>query len=319
MSEASKQAEQAAMFANRLRKLMRQRRRWAQREGVSCFRLYDQDIPEIPLVVDWYEGRLHMAEYVRRHERTPEEHDAWLDALVCAACEALEVPESSAYLKRRERQRGLAQYQRFASEGARCVVSEGGHRFWVNLSDYLDTGLFLDHRPTRRRVEGEASGRRVLNLFGYTGAFTVYAAAGGASETLTVDLSNTYLRWAQENLALNGLDQPQHRLLRADCCLWLREDEEAFGFDLAVVDPPSFSNSTSMSGTWDVQRDHVWLLRSVLARMRPGGVVYFSTNRRGFRLDRAEVPAEVEEISARSVPEDFRDRSIHRCFRMIAG
>jgi 23S rRNA (guanine2069-N7)-methyltransferase len=318
-------AGQAQMFANRLSKNARHLRKWAKRESVSCYRLYDRDIPEIPLAVDWYEGRLHMAQYERRGKEPDEEREGagWVEAMVEAACSALEVdPDSGVFLKLRRRQSDRSQYEKLGSEGARFEVGEAGLLFVVNLSDYLDTGLFLDHRDTRAEVGDQAKGKRVLNLFAYTGTFSVYAAAGGAASTRSMDMSNTYLAWAKENFALNGLETgpgTPHRLVRDDCCAYLREDRDLGAFDLAIVDPPSFSTSKSMAGTFDVLRDHVWLVRRVLTRLARGGVLYFSTNRRGFALDTGAVSgeAEVEDITRRTIPLDFqRNPNIHKCFRI---
>lgn len=308
------------MLANRLRKNRRRLKAWAKRESVSCFRLYDRDIPEVPLAVDWYEGRLHVAEYARPGTPEGEAHAPWLEALVAGAAEALGVTEDAVFLKRRERQRGEAQYERFAAQGARFEVGEGGHRFVVNLSDYLDTGLFLDHRPLRRRVQEEVAGRRFLNLFGYTGAFSVYAAAGGARSTATVDLSATYSDWAVENLRLNGFalpGQPEHRVVRADVDVWLQAQAPR-SFDVTMVDPPTFSNSKRMQGVFDVQRDHVDLIRAVARLTAPRGTIYFSNNFRKFKLDEAALArvVRVEDISDETIPPDFRDRRIHRCWRL---
>jgi 23S rRNA G2069 N7-methylase RlmK/C1962 C5-methylase RlmI len=310
------------MFANRLRKRHRVLRREARRCGVTCFRVYDRDIPELPFAVDDYEGRLHIAEYVRPHERTPDEHDAWLDAMGSAAADALGVDPADVWMKRRARQRGAEQYTRFARSDARFVVGEHGLRFEVNLSDYLDTGLFLDHRVARAGVRDEAKGRDVLNLFAYTGAFSVYAASGGARSVTTVDLSMTWLDIARRNFELNDLDTgPPHRFVRADVMQWLDDPATArAGFDLVILDPPTFSNSKRMQDVFDVQRDHVSMIRSVRERLRPGGVLLFSTNFRRFRLDdRAFAGFDVEETSETTVPFDFRNRRIHRSWRAVRG
>jgi 23S rRNA G2069 N7-methylase RlmK/C1962 C5-methylase RlmI len=301
------------MLVNRVRKNRKQLRKWSAREGVSCYRLYDKDIPEIPLAVDWYDGRLHVAEYKVKRESP----DGWAEELAAGLGEALEVPAEWVYVKSRQRQRGKEQYERVDDSGNRFQVEEGGHRFWVNLGDYLDTGLFLDHRPTRARVESEAGGKDVLNLFCYTGAFTVYAAAGGARSTLSIDLSKTYTAWAQDNLALNDLAGPSHRVQQHDVLAWLAAKAKA-EFDIVILDPPTFSNSKRMDKTFDVQRDHPWLLERTIARLRPGGICYFSTNFRRFKLadDIALGDAVVEDISDESVPPDFRNRRIHRCYRI---
>lgn len=314
------------MLANRLRKNRKRLKPWLKQQGITCHRIYDRDIPEIPLAIDWYEGRIHVAEYARHHERTPEAHAEWLDALVDGAVDALGGERERTWLKQRAPQRGLSQYERVDAAGAWAVVGEGGLKFKVNLSDYLDTGLFLDHRPARGWFRAEAEGRRCLNLFAYTGAFTVYAADGGAAATTTVDLSRNYLQWAEENLALNGHEArwggggiEGHTLVKADVTRWLK-DARARGwtYDLIVVDPPTFSNSKQMQGVFDVRRDHTELLDDVLTLLAPGGLAWFSTNSRTFRLQPPELPIGVspaEDVSEASIPRDFRDRRIHRCWR----
>lgn len=299
----------ASMFHDRLRKVARHRRKWARRAGVACYRLYDRDIPQIALVVDWYDGRLHVADAAKG------EGTIGLDELLIAAAQALEIAPDAVYVKRRERQRGSAQYTPFAREGARFTVPEGGHRFWVNLSDYLDTGLFLDHRRTRARIEAEAAGTTMLNLFAYTGSFSVYAAAGGARRTTTVDLSATYLDWAEANMALNGFVGPAHERVRADVLDWVvQARSQPTRYDLIVLDPPTFSNSKRMRTTFDVQRDHGRLLGLTRELLAPGGALYFSTNARRFTLD-ADISG-AEEIT--DIPPDFERRRPHRCWRVTA-
>ncbi len=309
-------AQQATDFANRLRKLARHLRRWPAR-GITCYRLYERDIPEIPLVVDRYEDRLHIAEFVRPHDRPPDEHAAWLRRMTETAAETLQVPLPHVYLKSRDRQRGNSQYERHNATGETLIVQEGGLKFRVNLSDYLDTGLFLDHRITRGMVRDAAEGKRVLNVFGYTGSFTVYAAAGGAVATKTIDLSRTYLDWAGENLRLNGLLQPRHAFVQADALSYIRQMPPTEVYDLAIVDPPTFSNSKRTTGDWETQRDYVALLDALLPHIQHGGVVFFSTNFRRFRWnDDACSEYDAREISHQTVPPDFRNRRIHRCWRL---
>lgn len=323
MSTDERTERQAEMLANRLRKNQRRLRSWARRESIGCYRLYDRDIPELPLVVDWYEGRLHVAEFARAGSPGEEDeasHEAWLAALVGRAAAALDVAPENVFLKRRERQRGLRQYERFSGVGARYVVREGGLSFIVNLSDYLDTGLFLDHRTTRQLVRAEAQGRRFLNLFAYTGAFTVHAAAGGASATTSVDLSATYLDWAGENLRLNGFSGREHRLVQADVLTFLEEEAQSGRrYDLVMLDPPTFSNSKRMRGVLDIQRHHPLLLEGALGVTAAGGLVFFSTNFRKFhiQIDRLDRVAQCEEITAQTIPPDFRDRKVHRCWRIV--
>ncbi len=313
--EAVRQAEE---FANRLRNRARHLRRWPTKRGITCYRLYDRDVPDVPLVVDRYEDALHIAEYERPHERTAAEHADWLDQMVRTASEVLEVAPENVFVKRRERQRGAAQYQRVGDASAVRVVQEGGLKFQVNLSDYLDTGLFLDHRITRQKVRDAADGTNFLNLFAYTGAFTVYAAAGGAKRTTSVDLSAGYLDWAKENLRLNGFEGDEHRAYCQDVWAFFDDLPDDELFDLVVVDPPTFSNSKRLDEDWDVQHDHGRLLGRVLKHTSPGGVVFFSTNLRRFKLDEAALEGvALREISRQTIPEDFRNQRIHRCWRIV--
>ncbi len=316
LSHGRSAEQQATDFANRLRKLARHLRRWPTR-GITCFRLYERDIPEIPLVVDRYEDRLHIAEFVRPHNRQPEEHAEWLHRMTETAAQTLGIPLPHVYLKSRDRQRGTAQYERNSTVSETLVVQEGGLKFRVNLTDYVDTGLFLDHRLTRGMVRDAADGKRVLNVFGYTGSFTVYAAAGGASATKTIDLSRTYLDWAGENLRLNGLLDARHAFVQADALSCIREMPPDEQYDLAIVDPPTFSNSKRTTGNWETQRDYRDLLRALWPHLQPGGVVFFSTNFRRFRWDDDGLTDfDVREISHQTVPPDFRNRRIHRCWRL---
>jgi 23S rRNA (cytosine1962-C5)-methyltransferase len=298
------------MLANRVRKNARHLGKWAKREGVTCWRVYDRDIPEIPITVDSYEGALVINDY-REFERDERDEIAWLDAAVAAVTDALS--PTDVFVKRRERlaHHGAGQqYERTADAGAWRVVGEGGHKFRVNLSDYVDTGLFLDHRITRARAAAEPA-RTMLNLFAYTGAFSVYAAAAGM-QTTTVDLSNTYLEWAAENLALNRLTS---ELVRADVREFLVDARRAGRrWDLVVVDPPTFSNSKRMDGTFDVQRDHAALLDDVLAVC--SGVVWFSTNRRRFKLELADPAVAIADLTHATIPPDFRDAKIHHAYRI---
>ena len=310
--------EQAQLFRSRLLKRARHLRRWPTRQGITCFRLYERDIPEIPLVVDRYEDHLHLAEYERPHDRDPAQHGNWLDLMAETAAQTLEVSPERVFFKRRGRQRGAEQHQRLAEQRYEIEVGEGGLRFIVNLSDYIDTGLFLDHRITRSMVREGSSGKDFLNLFAYTGAFTVYAAAGGAATTTTVDWSHAYLDWARRNLALNGFDGPAHRRVRSDAMEFLLRHPVRPSYDLAVVDPPTFSNSKRSDADWDVQRNYAPLLNHLLPLMKPGGVIYFSTNFRRFKFDPAAVPvSRVHEISSQTVPADFRNRRIHRCWKIF--
>tara|TARA_R110002096_G_scaffold436038_2_gene665829 strand:- start:95788 stop:96774 length:987 start_codon:yes stop_codon:yes gene_type:complete len=312
-------ASQGEMLCNRVKKNLKRLRKWSKREEVTCYRLYDRDIPEIPLVLDWYEGRLHVAEFQRKHASEDCGGEAWMKTVVALTAVELQVDASNIFYKVRDRQRGQKQYQARGADHNRLEVSESGHRFLVNLVDYLDTGLFLDHRRTRRMVAAESKDKSVLNLFCYTGSFSVYAGAAGASNTLGVDLSATYLEWARANLTLNGLDPERNRMRRGDVAEVLKDlAHSGERFDVAVVDPPTFSNSKRMEGVFDVQRDHVQLLKLVNAVLAPKANVYFSTNHRKFtfELDALESMFTIEEISAKTLPEDFRDKKIHRCWKL---
>jgi 23S rRNA (cytosine1962-C5)-methyltransferase len=291
------------MFANRVRKNARHLGKWARREGVTCWRVYDRDIPEVPVTVDTYEGELVVNDY-----RIEQEDTAWLDAISAAARDVLDAREVHAKQRERLRQRQEGhQYGRLGDRGAWRTVSEDGHRFRVNLSDYVDTGLFLDHRLTRARVAGEQGGT-MLNLYAYTGAFSVYGAAAG-KQTTSVDLSNTYVEWTRENLALNQL---RGEVIQADVREFLADARRAGRhWEIVIVDPPTFSNSKRMDYTWDVQRDHAALLADV--RAVTTRVVWFSSNRRRFQLELPPEPGLTEETHA-TTPLDFRHKP-HRAWR----
>ncbi len=233
--------------------------------------------------------------------------------------EALEVPAARIFFKERKPQRGREQYEKFDEQGRSILVQENGLRFVVNLTDYLDTGLFLDHRPTREKVREQAEGKRVLNLFAYTGSFTVYAAAGGASATTTIDLSNTYLEWGQRNMELNGLAGPQHEFVRADVKAWLEQAVDGL-YDIVVLDPPTFSNSKRMEDVLYTQRDHPELINGCLRRLAPGGQLYFSTNFRKFQLEPERLNTKnIRDITSATIPKDFRNPKIHYCWLITGG
>ena len=337
-----KDGRQLEYFRNRVAKNEKALRRWARREGVTAYRLYDRDIPEIPLALDWYRepdchegdgcaaaggvatrpgaaagpaGALCLALYDRPYEKDEAEEEAWLAAMARAACEVLGVDEASCFTRTRKRMKGPEQYGRLGSAEAERIVKEGGLSFIVNLSDYLDTGLFLDHRPLRARVRAEAQGKRVLNLFAYTGAFSVHAAAGGASLVTTVDLSNTYLDWAERNLALNGFTGTAWPLVRSDVRAFLAAAaRRGESWDIVVADPPTFSNSKATSEDFDVNRDWPALVGACLDVLAPQGRLYFSTNSKRLKWEPALVQGEAVEISEETIPPDFRDRKVHRAF-----
>mgnify|MGYP001828056300 CR=1 FL=1 len=309
-------SEGASMFANRIRKNRKRLKSWLKREGVECYRLYDADMPEYAVAVDIYGDAVHVAEYQAPKGIDPDAADRRLAEVRAALPEALGVaPDSIAY-KQRRRQRGTAQYEKQASKGEYFSVNEGQARLLVNLWDYLDTGLFLDHRPLRLKIAGEAKGKDFLNLFCYTGSATVHAALAGAKSTTSVDMSNTYLGWLRKNLAHNGLAETRHQLVRANCMDWLEKDRGEY--DLILLDPPSFSNSKSMDDSFDVQRDHPDLLRAAMARLRKDGVLYFSNNRRGFKLDeQLQETFACEDITRATLDPDFqRNQKVHCCWRL---
>jgi 23S rRNA G2069 N7-methylase RlmK/C1962 C5-methylase RlmI len=297
------------MLENRIRKNFRRLHRAFERAEVGAFRVYDWDIPEIRAAIDWYEGHLVVAEYERTQTR---EVPGWLEQMATAAARAVDVPAERIHLKRRRTRPGTGQrYGRLSHSGERLAVRERGLRFLVNLDDFIDTGLFPDHRDTRARIRSEARDLKFLNLFGYTGSFTCAAAAGRAASTVTVDTSATYLAWARDNLELNGFSSGRHVLVREDA----REFLAGVGrdFDLCVLDPPSFSTRPGAKPL-DVQRDHPALVEAALAVLAPGGVLYFSTNHQRFepRLERFAAT----EITRETAPADYR-RTPHRCFRIV--
>jgi 23S rRNA (guanine2445-N2)-methyltransferase / 23S rRNA (guanine2069-N7)-methyltransferase len=316
-------SEGAQMVANRLRKNLRKLKGWREREAVSCYRAYDADLPEYAAAIDVYtedggEERvfLHIQEYEAPREIPEADARRRFGELVRAAAEVFSVPRERIALKTRARGKGGSKYGRFDRRGEFIVVREGAVRLRVNLFDYLDTGLFLDHRPVRLRIAREAAGKRFLNLFCYTGAASVHAAMGGAAQTTSVDLSATYLEWAAANLALNGCAGQRHRLVQADAVAWL--EAERGEYDLIFCDPPTFSNS-ARAEDFDVQREHVRLLRAAVARLAPDGLLIFSNNFRRFRLDETAVGefAQVREISPDTIPPDFaRNARIHRCWEL---
>ncbi|MFU8803928.1 MAG: class I SAM-dependent methyltransferase [Bradymonadaceae bacterium] len=310
--------ENRSMLASRLKKNLRRVGNAARRMNVTCYRIYDADIPEIPLYIDWYEGKVHVSVMARRRHDDRDE-EAWVDAMLEILVEVLEVDPEDVFVKTRQRQKGTWQYGKFAQEKTEFLVHEGGLEFIVNLSDYLDTGLFLDHRVTREMVREEVKGKHFLNLFAYTGAFSVYAADGGAASTTTIDMSNTYLNRARRNMAQNGFtNHHQHRFVRADLLVWLEESERRKDkYDLVVLDPPTYSKSKKMERDFDIQRDHVWVLDHVKTTVRKGGVIYFSTNFRTFKFDEDALEfGRIEEITERTIPQDFRHSSPHRCWRI---
>jgi len=320
----SERSEGAAMLANRLRKNRKNLDKWLRREQVSCFRLYDADLPEYAVAVDVYQGDgtarfINIQEYEAPASIEAKDARRRLREALGVIPEVLDIPEGQVFFKVRRRQKGKAQYERLNTQHRFHQVTESGLKFLANFEDYLDTGLFLDHRDIRRLIGELAAGRHFLNLFAYTGTASVYAARGEALSTTTVDMSRTYLDWASRNLALNGFGNANHRLIQVDCLQWLHTAaEQKRRWGLILLDPPSFSTSKRMSETFDVQRDHVQLIRDTLRLLEPNGTLIFSNNLRRFRMDTATLQGlEIKDISTATLPKDFaRNPRIHNCWRI---
>ena len=309
-------SEVAVDFANRLQKNIKKIEKWAKQQGLDAYRLYDADLPEYNLAVDRYADHIVVQEYAA--PKNIDENKArqrLLDA-VNATLNVTGIETNKLILKVRQKQKGTNQYEKLANKGEYFYVNEYGAKLWVNLTDYLDTGLFLDHRLTRKMLGEMAQGKDFLNLFAYTGSATVHAALGKAKSTTTVDMSNTYLNWAEQNLLLNDIEGKQHKLIQADCLQWLEKCDRQF--DLIFVDPPTFSNSKRMEDSWDVQRDHIKLMTNLKRILRPNGTIVFSNNKRGFKMDFAkleELGLSAVEISHKTLPLDFeRNKQIHNCW-----
>ncbi|HHR6406040.1 TPA: bifunctional 23S rRNA (guanine(2069)-N(7))-methyltransferase RlmK/23S rRNA (guanine(2445)-N(2))-methyltransferase RlmL [Providencia alcalifaciens] len=309
-------AEISPDFANRLRKNQKKLAKWAKQQGVDCYRLYDADLPEYNVAVDIYGEKVVVQEYAP--PKTVDERKARqrLFDVITTTMNVLGLTSNQLVLKTRQRQKGKQQYEKLAQKDDFFLVQEYNAKLLVNLTDYLDTGLFLDHRIARRMLGEMSRGKDFLNLFCYTGTATVHAGLGGAKSTTSVDMSRTYLEWAEKNLQANQLTGRQHRLMQADCLNWLANADEQF--DLIFIDPPTFSNSKRMDGTFDVQRDHVQLITHLKRMLRRGGTVMFSNNKRGFKMDLealTELGLKAQEITAKTLSEDFaRNRQIHNCW-----
>ncbi|HVX52413.1 MAG TPA: class I SAM-dependent methyltransferase [Chitinophagaceae bacterium] len=310
-------ANKLQMFENRLLKVYKHKSKLAKRQGISCYRVYDHDMPEFPFCIEQYGDKIYLAEYLRRHGMMDEEHDTWLDECIAVIARLTGVDAGSVYVRQRRRMshRADSQYSKLEQQKQFFAVEENGLKFLVNLTDYLDTGLFLDHRVTRQMVRQQAQDKHVLNLFCYTGSFSVYAAAGGAASVTSVDLSKTYLQWAEDNFAANGLDgNGMYKFVHADVMQYINTLTPA-QFDLAIVDPPTFSNSKRMKDFLDIQRDHVTLLNKVLKAIKPGGMLYFSTNYTKFQLNNSDIAAtNIKDITKATTPFDFEGKLKRWCF-----
>ncbi len=302
-------------FENRLSKVYKHIGKIARKQNLACFRVYDIDLPEFPFIIDVYKDMIYVAEYKSKHKLTEEDYDTWLNTSLEIIQEVFEVEKENVFLKLRERQKGEQQYAKLNKEKKELIVDENGLSFIVNLSDYLDTGLFLDHRLTRQKVKEIAKDKSVLNLFSYTGSFTVYAASGGASKITTVDLSKTYINWAKRNLTYNKLyDDTKHEFLQTDVLQYLKTVEPK-SYDLIILDPPTFSNSKRMEDILDIQRDHVTIINQCLDILADNGILIFSTNYRNFILDIEKLATQkIKDITKQTTPFDFEGKLKRKCY-----
>jgi 23S rRNA (guanine2445-N2)-methyltransferase / 23S rRNA (guanine2069-N7)-methyltransferase len=313
----------AVDFANRLKKNFMKLSKWAKQNAITCYRIYDADLPEYAAAIDIYAGEqtwINVQEY--EPPKTIDQHkaDQRLAGLLSEIPKVLGVDNAQVFLKIRKKQRSTDQYEKHDDQGRFHIIEEGGCKLWVNFEDYLDTGLFLDHRPIRKLIQQQANNKRFLNLFAYTGSATVHAAMGGAKSTTTVDMSNTYIEWAKKNMALNK-NAGEHEFIQADCLDWLNteaNEADKKQYDLIFLDPPTFSNSKRMDDVFDVQNDHVQVIKNATALLADNGVLYFSTNFRRFKMELSALSdLVIEDISASTIPEDFlRNPRIHYCWKI---
>ncbi len=313
-----KLGEGAQMVCNRIKKNLKKLKPWAKKQNINAYRVYDADMPEYSVAIDFYDHWVHIQEYAPPKSIDPEKAQNRLRDVLDAVPVALNVPRDRIVLKQREQQKGRKQYEKQDEQQQLLPVQEGNCRFYVNLTDYLDTGLFLDHRPIRTQIESLANGKRFLNLFSYTCTASVHAAVGGAKFTTSVDMSQTYLNWGRKNLALNGLSEKGHDFIQADCVSWLEQSQGQQQYDVIFMDPPSFSNSKRMLDILDVQRDHVKLITLAMGLLKSDGTLIFSNNLRRFKMERDALKQySIEEITAETIPKDFeRNTKIHQCFRI---
>ena len=306
-------SEQELILANRLRKRFKHFSKWARRQNISCFRIYDHDIPEFPVIADYYEGKVALWISDRTRDDSEEARQAFRQEAIRQTLLGLDLDENNLFVKDR---RPGGQYRRRSRDKHEFIVHEGGHSFLINLSDYHDTGLFLDHRRTRALVASQSQGKKVLNLFCYTGSFTVYTSAAGATSTVSVDLSGRYLDWLERNLQLNGLQDKANTLVEDDVVCWL-EDAVRDGehFDLIICDPPTFSNSKMTADIFEVGKDHVKLIENCLKLLYPVGKLYVITNKRNFTMQEIDYPnMSWKEITPQTVSPDFENSKAHRCW-----
>ena len=304
-------------FENRLAKVYKHIGKIARKQQLACFRVYDVDLPEFPFFIDVYKDLVYVAEYKSKHKLNEEEYEGWLTTSLEIIQKVFGVEKENVFLKLRERQKGEQQYSKLKQEKKELIVDENGLSFIVNLSDYLDTGLFLDHRLTRKMVKEMSDGKRVLNLFAYTGSFSVYAASGNAQKVTTVDLSKTYINWAKRNLTYNKLyDDTKHEFIQEDVLQYLKTIPLA-SYDLIILDPPTFSNSKKMEDIFDIQRDHVSIINQCLNILDENGILIFSTNYRGFELETDKLLSQkIKDITKQTTPFDFEGKLKRKCFRI---
>ncbi len=310
--------EKLSMFENRLTKVFKHKKKQASKQEVSCWRVYDHDIPEFPVCIELYDDKVYIAEYLRRHGMTDEEHNLWLDDMLAVVIKILGLDINNIYLKqRRKMDHRNQQYEKVDSVKEFFEVLENGMKFRINLDDYLDTGLFLDHRITRKMVKDQCKDLSVLNLFCYTGSFSVYAAIGGASKVVSVDMSNTYISWAEENFKTNELIDPdKYIFLREDVIQYL-DKYTGPKYDIIIVDPPTFSNSKKMKDFFDVQQHHVSLINNCIKILNDGGTVYFSTNLTTFQIDKESIKATtIKDITKQTTPFDFEGKLQRWCYKI---
>lgn len=309
--------DKSSPFVNCIRNNYRHLRKWAKRTATDCFRIYDRDVPRYPFAIDYYAGRFCVHYFATKQADEPPSDS--IAEVNHALCKIFGIDSDAIFWRTRSRTKGeTRQYDKLGGSREFFEVYEYGLKFWVNLVDYLDTGLFLDHRETRKLVAGESKGKRVLNLFAYTCSFSVHAAAAGAQHTKSVDMSNTYTAWGRENFVLNGFSEANNSIVRADCLRFLDDEiRSQTRYDIIVVDPPTISRSKKMSGMFDIQEDYITLLSKALRLLVPGGVLFFSTNARKFAFDESQFKeCTIADISAKTLPIDFRDPKIHRCWRI---
>ena len=301
------------MIKNRIDKNYRKLKAWAGRHQIEAFRVYDRDIPEYPYIVDLYK------DYVLIYDKTDsyiDQNKNYLPHVLEAVQILFKTSPEKIIVKKRERQEGLKQYEKISETDQSFVVREEQAKLKVNLHDYLDTGLFLDHRPIRQRIFKEAKDKKFLNLFCYTGSVSVFAALGGA-QTTNVDMSKTYIGWAQDNFQLNDIDLGGHRFLIENALQWMNENRNQPQWDLIFLDPPTFSNSKKMTDSFEVERDQGFLIDTAMSLLKPGGTLCFSTNMRKFKLEeRFKTDFAVRDITLDSIPQDFHDKKIHQCFEI---